>query len=118
MKCKIGKSVPSTRKMSEYISISQNTTRLAYEFLCKEGILESMQMSGNDSNWYLRKIPTITQEELKQIENMSADTLVIKLTDELKIYLASNYSVGDRIPSHNELSSRLNVSVKTINDEL
>ena len=116
MKCKIGKSVPSTRKMSEYIGISQNTTRLAYEFLCKEGILESMQMRGNDSNWYLRKIPTITQQELKQIENMSADTLVIKLTDELKIYLASNYSVGDRIPSHNELSSRLNVSVKTIND--
>ena len=46
---KIGKPIPSTRKMSEFLGISQNTARLAYEYLCSVGILESMQMRGNDS---------------------------------------------------------------------
>ena len=116
MNCKIGKPVPSTRKMSEYIGISQNTTRLAYEYLCATGILESMQMRGNDSNWYLKNIPAINQAEIKQIESMNADTLVIKLTDELKNYFAENYKIGDKIPSHEELSVKFNVSIKTIND--
>ena len=104
---KIGKPIPSTRKMSEFLGISQNTTRLAYEYLCSVGILESMQMRGNDSNWYLKSVPNITGKEIKQIENMSADTLVYKLTNDLKIYLSENYTIGDKI---------LNVSVKTIND--
>ena len=116
MNCKMGKPVPSTRKMSEYIGISQNTTRLAYEYLCSVGILESMQMRGNDSNWYLKRTPNINDEEIKQIESMSADTIVIKLTDELKSYFADNFNIGDKIPSHEELSSRFNVSIKTIND--
>lgn len=116
MNCKIGKPIPSTRKMSEYIGISQNTTRLAYEYLCSIGVLESMQMRGNDSNWYLKSIPSISQAEIRQIETMSADTLVIKLTDELKNYFADNYKIGDRIPSHEELAVKFNVSIKTIND--
>ena len=115
-KCKLGKPVPSTRKMSEFLGISQNTTRLAYEYLCNIGILESMQMRGNDSNWYLKQIPYVTAKEVKQIETMSADTLVIKLTDKIKKYISDNYKIGDKIPSHEELSKKLNVSVKTIND--
>lgn len=113
---KIGKPIPSTRKMSEFLGISQNTTRLAYEYLCSVGILESMQMRGNDSNWYLKSVPNITGKEIKQIENMSADTLVYKLTNDLKIYLSENYTIGDKIPSQEKLAKKLNVSVKTIND--
>ncbi|MBQ8887030.1 MAG: GntR family transcriptional regulator [Candidatus Gastranaerophilales bacterium] len=113
---KVGKPIPSTRKMSEYIGLSQNTTRLAYEHLCSIGILESMQMRGNDSNWYLKKIPSIDKINVKEIENMVADTLVYKLTDRLKKYLAENYNVGDKIPSHEELAKKLNVSIKTIHD--
>ena len=52
---KIGKPIPSTRKMSEALSVSQNTTRLAYEFLMREGIIYSRQSRGNDSNWILKK---------------------------------------------------------------
>ncbi|MCD7780734.1 MAG: GntR family transcriptional regulator [Candidatus Gastranaerophilales bacterium] len=113
---KIGKPIPSTRKMSEFIGLSQNTTRLAYEHLCSIGILDSKQTRGNDSNWYLKEIPEITTGELKQIENMSADTLVFKLTIELKKLLSEKYSIGDKIPSHEDLASMLGVSVKTIHD--
>ncbi len=114
--CKIGKPIPSIRKMSEYIGISQNTTRLAYEHLCTIGILESMQMRGNDSNWYLKAIPVISNKEIKSIENMAADTLVDKLTADLKNYLAVNYTIGDKIKPQEELAIDLGVSVKTIHD--
>jgi DNA-binding GntR family transcriptional regulator len=113
---KVGKPIPSTRKMSEFIGISQNTTRLAYEHLCSSGILESMQMRGNDSNWYLREIPELSINDIKKIESMSADTLVYKITNSLKKYLAEKYNIGDKIPSHDALAKSLNVSVKTIND--
>jgi DNA-binding GntR family transcriptional regulator len=115
-KCRLNRPVPSTRKMSEFLGISQNTTRLAYEYLCSVGILESMQMRGNDSNWYLKQIPVISDEELKQIDTMEADTLVFKLTNSLKHYLADNYKIGDKIPSHDELAKQLSVSIKTVND--
>ena len=114
--CKIDKPIPSTRKMSEFIGMSQNTTRLAYEHLCSIGILESMQMRGNDSNWYLKKMPDISSKEMKQIENMSAETLVFKLTKNLKIYLSEKFNIGDRIPSHDEIAKTMSVSVKTVHD--
>lgn len=113
---KVGKPIPSTRKMSEFIGLSQNTIRLAYEHLCTIGILESLQMRGNDSNWYLKRVPKIDDIDTKKIENMVADTLVVKLTNDLKHYLAQNFSVGDKIPSHDALAKKLNVSVKTIHD--
>lgn len=113
---KVGKPIPSTRKMSEFIGLSQNTTRLAYEHLCSCGILESMQMRGNDSNWYLKALPKIDDIKIKQVENMVADTLVFKLTNDLKHFLSENFKVGDKIPSHESLAKKLNVSVKTIHD--
>ena len=113
---KIGKPIPSTRKMSDFLGISQNTTRLAYEYLCAEGLLESMQMRANDSNWYLKKMPVISAVDIKSIENMSADTLVDKITQSLKYYLHDNFKLGDKIPSHEELAENLKVSIKTIND--
>ncbi len=113
---KVGKPIPSTRKMSEFLGISQNTTRLAYEHLCSIGILESMQMRGNDANWYLKKIPNISSKEVKQIENMDTDTLVFKLTSELKNYFSEYFDIGDKIPSQEELAKEFNVSIKTIHD--
>ena len=41
-----------------------------------------------------------------------------KLTNDLKIYLGSNFQVGDKIPSHEDLSNELKVSVKTIHDSI
>ncbi len=114
----LNKSVPSTRKMSEILGISQNTTRLAYEYLCKEGILESKQSRGNDSNWILKNYPQVVYLENRNTDVLKADTLVDKLTIELKKYFASKYAIGDKIPSHEYLASELNVSVKTIHDSI
>ena len=113
---KKGKTIPSTRKMAELLGVSQNTTRLAYEYLQRTGIIESRNTRGNDSNWILQQIPIIKDERIKLLENISADTLVQKLTNDLKTYLGSNFQVGDRIPSHEDLAKTLNVSVKTIHD--
>lgn len=113
---KINRPIPSTRKMSEFIGISQNTVRLAYEYLCSTGILGSLQMRGNDSNWYLKNMPILSNKELKNIDTLEADTLVDKLTESLKKYLANNFQLGDKIPSHEVLSKQLGVSIKTIND--
>ena len=112
----INKYIPSTRKMSEILGISQNTIRLAYEFLCKEGILESKSRRGNDSNWLLVKYPHLSSLENSCSDILKADTLVDKLTIELKQYFAHNFSVGEQIPSHENLAKYLNVSVKTVHD--
>lgn len=113
---KVGKTVPSTRKMAEVLGISTNTARLAYEFLYRKGIIDSRNTRGNDSNWILKNIPVIKDEGIKIRENITSETLVSKLTKDLKVYLGENYTVGDRIPSHEELSEILNVSVKTVHD--
>ncbi len=115
---KIGKAIPSTRKMSEYIGISQNTIRMAYEFLCKEQVLESRQIRGNDANWFLKNIPSISEEEHKIFDTMSADTLVFKLTSDMKNYLKENFNIGDKIPSHIDLAKYFGVSIKTIHDSV
>lgn len=116
-KCiKKGKSIPSTRKMSELLGVSQNTTRLAYEYLSRVGIIASRNTRGNESNWILKEIPLIHNEKIKLFEDISTETLVQKLTNDLKHYLGTNYQVGDKIPSHEELAQTLNVSVKTIHD--
>ncbi|MCD7879126.1 MAG: GntR family transcriptional regulator [Candidatus Gastranaerophilales bacterium] len=113
---KINKTFPSIRKMSEYLDISQNTTRLAYEYLCSEGILESRQVRGKSANWVLKAIPNISYKELKKLNNRHNETLINKITENIKKLLAKNFSIGDKIPSHEELASDLNVSVKTIHE--
>ncbi len=115
---KIGKTIPSTRKMSEYIGISQNTTRLAYEYLCSEGIIESKQLRGNDSNWILKALPIVEKNKTFPLESISSDTLVNKIEKELKEYFAEEFKIGDRIPAHDFLAKKLNVSIKTIHDSI
>lgn len=113
---KIGKAIPSTRKMAEILGVSQNTIRLAYEYLQRIGIIDSRKSRGNDSNWILKDHPTISDEAIKSTEKITADTLVQKLTNNLKYYLAENFNIGDKIPSHEELAKTLDVSVKTVHD--
>ena len=113
---KIGKSIPSARKMSEILSVSQNTTRLAYEYLMREGIIDSRQTRGNDSNWILKRLPEDTNQNYFNIDNFKTDTLVSKLTGDIKIYLCNKCAIGDKIPTHEQLAQIFNVSIKTIHD--
>lgn len=114
---KLNKHILSTRKMSEKLGLSQNTVRLAYEVLCREGILESRKTRGNDANWILVKYPSLSVNEMKS-DIMKQDTLVDKVSRDVKQYIADNYSVGDKIPPHDVLAAKFNVSVKTIHDSI
>ena len=51
-------------------------------------------------------------------EEVSSETLVNKVEEDLKQYIKENHKVGDKLPSHAELSNRLKVSIKTIHDAM
>ncbi len=114
----LNKHICSARKMAEILGISQNTARLAYEFLKKEGILESRQIRGCESNWVLVKYPELSFEEMKQSEIIKADTLVSKITEDIKLYLANHFTIGEKIPPHDFFALHFNVSIKTIHDSI
>ena len=115
---KVGKPVPPARVMAEKLNISQNTVRLAYEYLTSLNILQARQVRGKEANWILVNKPEIPAEfnTYSTSTNIMSETLVSKLTDDLKSFFAENYNVGDKIPSHEDLARTLNVSVKTIHD--
>ena len=115
---KVGKPIPPARIMAEKLNISANTVRLAYDYLTANGILQARQVRGKEANWLLIQKPVIPTEmqTYSTSTNIMSETLVSKLTDDLKAFFAENYNVGDKIPSHEDLARRLNVSVKTIHD--
>lgn len=117
-KIKVNQTVPSSRKISTILGASPNTTRLAYEYLCSTGVLESRLTRGNDANWVLKSMPTLTEEEKTINGESTSDTLVNKVIDDLKNYISENLKVSDRLPAHFELSQILNVSIKTVHDAM
>ncbi len=118
----VGESLPSARFLAAEIGNSTNTIRLALDFLASQGIIEAKAFRSNDSNWILKNIPEFSKEEttlLKtETEQITADTLVCKVEQELKEYIRENYKIGDRLPAHQELSEILKVSIKTVHDAM
>lgn len=115
-----GDSLPSSRSLSSIIGNSTNTTRLAFDYLCSQGIIEARNFRSNETNWILKKVPSISQEEQKLIktEELSAKTLVTQVENDLKEYIKSNLKIGDKLPAHQELSNILKVSIKTVHDAM
>lgn len=110
----IGYKMPSSRVLSGLIGISPNTTRLALETLCLQGILEHDK--SNPKEFYLTiKNNNFSMEESSStsIENI---TLVQKITKDLEKYITKNLKIGDKFPAHEELSKEFKVSIKTIHD--
>ena len=110
----IGEHLPSSREISKIIGTAPNTTRLALEYLSSTGIIKSMGNRGNKANWFLEKMPELNNN----IDNfdIKTDTLVKQVERDLIRYIEQNFSVGDRLPAHQELSNILKVSIKTIHD--
>lgn len=109
-----GELLPSSRKIASIIGCSANTTRLALEYLCTEGIIEHKFRNSKESGWVLKnKNFSINTYDLPEQE-----TLVNKVENDLKEYIAANLKTGDRMPAHAELSELLKVSIKTIHDAL
>ena len=117
---KKGNTLPSVRALSNIFGNSTNTTRLALEFLASQGMLEQKIFRTNEANWTLSAVPVLNDEEKAFLseDGICADTLVEKIEAELKNYIKENLKVGDKMPSHQELSDILKVSIKTIHDAL
>lgn len=118
-KYKLNQPMPSARQLSALIGYSTNTTRLALEYLCSVGILEAKPFRTNESNWILKRIPELTEEEDNLYKETDiSHTLVAQVENDLKEYIKMNHKVGDRLPAHFELSEILKVSVKTVHDAM
>ena len=118
---KPGDSLMSSRALSSIIGNSTNTTRLALDFLASQGIIESKSFRSNESNWILKMVPVLDDNEkefLNSSEKIISDTLVSKVENDLKEYIKNNFKVGDRLPAHQELSDILKVSIKTVHDAM
>ncbi len=109
-----GKYLPSSRKIAEIIGCSANTTRLALEYLCTEGIIEHRFKNSRDAGWLLKN----TNFAFNTGDVPEQETLVSKVEDDLKKYITANLKTGDKIPAHAKLSQLLKVSIKTIHDAL
>jgi DNA-binding GntR family transcriptional regulator len=49
-------------------------------------------------------------------EDIDEETLVNKIKQDLKRYICDNFSVGDKLPPHDDLAKEFNVSMKTIHN--
>lgn len=116
----VNEPLPSARALSAIIGNSTNTTRLALDYLCSQGIIEAKAFRSNESNWILKQIPTFSSEEKEYTKSndLSSDTLVSQVEKDLKAYIKNNHKVGDRLPAHFELSEILKVSIKTVHDAM
>ena len=110
-----GQTLPSAREIAKTIRSAPNTTRLALEFLSSQGILKSLGNRGNKANWALRVMPTVEATGMCDIES---ETLIDQLERDLKKLIAESYEVGDKLPSHLELSDVFKVSIKTVHDAM
>ncbi len=113
-KYKAGDVLPSSREISKILGSAPNTTRLAMEYLSSTGIVKSMGNRGNKANWILAKVPNANIDNVE----IKTDTLVNQVERDLKAYIQSNFSVGEKLPAHMELSNELKVSIKTIHDAI
>ncbi len=110
---KINDSLPSSRSIAEEIGCSNNTTRLALEFLSTQNILEHKFKNSNEIGWIVKTL------EFKLDENIDKNlSLVKKVEDDLKKYITENLQIGSKMPPHETLSKDLSVSIKTIHDAL
>lgn len=112
---KSGQNLPSSRTIATIIGCSANTTRLALEYLCTEGLIEHKFRNAKDSGWVLK-----TSDIKLDVSpaSISQKTLVNKVENDLKNYISKNLKIGDKLPAHAELSELLKVSIKTVHDAL
>lgn len=112
-KLKEGHLLPSSRTLSALIGCSANTTRLALEYLCSQGVVMHNSNGSKDNCWIVK-----FSDFEKSSMPIARCTLVDKVEKDLKAYIDGNLKVGDKLPPHSELSSLLKVSIKTIHDAL
>ena len=103
-----GDKLPVSRQLGREIDMALNTVRGAILSLISDGILEY-----ND-----KKELIVKKSEFSVLSFGDAETLVVKVKEDLKKYISENFAIGDKLSSHEELSKMFNVSVKTIHNAI
>jgi DNA-binding GntR family transcriptional regulator len=103
---KLGDVLPSTRKLTKILNISNTTLRTAILALITQEILVQRQ-----KQFIIVKLDY-------EINSLYAETLVEKVANNLREYIKSNLSKGDKLPSNSILTKKLQVSSKTIHDAI
>jgi len=117
-KLKKGDMLPASRAVAAEIDTSQNTVRLAFDILTREGILDENKKSANKP----AKVLSVDYKEIeKNIDIKDAahsETLSKKLYLKIKKYIVENYKPNDKIMPNEEFAKMFNVSVRTVNDAM
>ena len=120
-KMKKGAVLPAARIIANEIDVSQNTVRLAFDMLIREGVIIQNASSLNR----VSKILNCDYNELEIGENTQEynieaqkGTLSKKLYTKIKQYISKNYKLNDKIMPNEEFAKMFNVSVRTVNDAM
>lgn len=110
---KIGQNLPSAAQISAQTGFAVNMVRLSLETLAQKGYIKKADKSGKTNCWVVsdRNFTTSYDSTLTK-----AETLVDMVAKELEDYINSDFQLGDKLPSHQQLSKTFKVSVKTIHD--
>ncbi|MGE0200939.1 MAG: GntR family transcriptional regulator [Candidatus Melainabacteria bacterium] len=115
MRFQPGDMLPSAREVAKAIGSAPNTTRLALEYLSSTGTLNNLGNRGNKANWSLKEAPASTDGSVTAIES---ETLIDQLERDLKQLIAEQFEIGQKLPSHLDLSAQFKVSIKTVHDAM
>lgn len=107
-KMEVGSHMPATRQLAREINMTVNTVMSAISKLITDGIVKYDE----------KKNLVILNNEFIINENTDEETLVSKVTNDLKQHICSNYSIGDRLPANEELAKEFNVSMKTMHNAI
>lgn len=99
-----GDALPSIRELSQIADVSTATVRAAIMSLVLQGVVRKVK------NTFV-----LTSRSFRA-ENVSAKTLVEKVSSNIKKYIINNLNPGDKIPTNQQLVKMYRVSLKTVHD--
>lgn len=104
----VGTQLPATRQLAREIGMTMNTVMSAISKLIIDGIVKYDE----------RKNLIITSSDIVLAEDTDEETLVSKVANDLKKMICSSYSIGEKLPSNEDLAKEFNVSMKTMHNAI
>lgn len=102
----IGQQLPATRQLAKETGMALNTVMTAISKLITDNILKYDD----------KKNLIVIDNNITLNENTGEESLAVKISHDLKQHICANYSIGERLPSNEELAKEFNVSMKTMHN--